>query len=209
MNITVIGASAGIGLLAVEKALESGHDVIALSRNTNALPDHPRLKKINGSSTSKETLLKATQHTDAIVITIGTKQKKGTTLFSDTANALIGISGHLRADIPILWVSGFGVGNSKPFLNFFMKMVIRLFLRDQYEDKTRMEKIMEESKLKWEFIRPGILTDGPESGYEVITSLFKSMKVGKISRKDVAGLLIKEAEQPTMLFQYPVPVSRK
>ncbi len=209
MKITIIGASAGVGFLTVEKALERGHYVTALSRNTNSLPLHPKLEKLMGSSTSQESLLEATIDADAIIITIGTKQKKGTTLFSDTANALMAISNSLPPDIPVLWVSGFGVGESKPFLNFFMKVVIRFFLEDQYEDKTKMEKIIAGSNLKWEIIRPGILTNGPSTSYKVMTNLFKGMKVGKISRRDVADLLIKEAEKPTMLFSYPVPVMEK
>lgn len=207
MNIAIVGASAGVGLLTVEKALERGHHITALSRNTEGIPDHPRLKKINGSATSKIDLLKVIEGTEAVIIAIGTKQKKGTTLFSETAYALTELGDHLPPGIPILWVSGFGTGESKPFLSFFMKMVIRLFLKDQYEDKTRMEKIIENSNLTWEIVRPGILTNGKDSKYEVLTKLFKGMKVGKISRRDVADLLINEVEKPTMLFQFPVPVS--
>jgi hypothetical protein len=70
-----------------------------------------------------------------------------------------------------------------------------------------MEQIIVNSKLIWEIVRPGILTNGPDSNYKVFTKLFKGVKVGKISRNDVADLLLKEAEKPTMLFQFPVPVS--
>ncbi|MFY0256004.1 NAD(P)-dependent oxidoreductase [Chitinophaga sp. 30R24] len=210
MNITIIGASAGVGLITVTKALAKGHHVTALSRNTATIPDHPLLKKIDGSSTSSEDLKNAVQGADAIIITIGTKQKKGTTLFSDTAKALIKITDASLRTKPVLVVSGFGTGDSSPYLSFFMRTVIRLFLKDQYEDKTKMEILLAGSPLKWEIVRPGILSDGPATdNYEVINTLYKGMKIGKISRNDVADFLLREAENPKMLHQYPALNTKK
>ena len=42
-QITVIGASAGVGLLCVTQALAKGHKVVALSRTTDSYPNHPNL----------------------------------------------------------------------------------------------------------------------------------------------------------------------
>jgi hypothetical protein len=84
-----------------------------------------------------------------------------------------------------------------------MKTVISLFLKDQYNNKTKMEEIITNSSLRWEIIRPGMLTNKDKSSaYKAITRLPKGMKVGKISRADVADYLIKEAEDLTRLYQY-------
>lgn len=203
MNIAIIGAGAGIGLESVILALKNGHSVTALSTNTDNIPNHPNLIKINGSATSPADLKNAVKGSDAVLITVGTKNKKATTLFSDIANTLVSVTDDLKFSSPVLVITGFGAGESKKYLSFFMQTVISLFLKDQYVNKTKMEEIITKSKMKWEIIRPGMLTNKEaESTYKVITGLEKGMKVGKISRADVANFLITEAENPTKIYQY-------
>ncbi|MBE9463469.1 NAD(P)-dependent oxidoreductase [Dyadobacter subterraneus] len=208
MKIAIIGASAGIGLAAVNQALERGHQVSALSRNTESIPDHKFLTKINGSATSVSDLKKVIQDVDSILVTIGTKDKKNTTLFSETARALIEAIRETNPDIPVLIITGFGAGESKNYLNLFMKLVIRFFLKDQYVDKTLMEQMITQSNLKWEIIRPGMLTDGKRTNrYQIKTKLERDIKIGKIARADVADFLLNQAENPGLLYQFPALTS--
>ncbi|KQB42657.1 NAD(P)-dependent oxidoreductase [Flavobacterium aquidurense] len=203
MNIAIIGAGAGIGLESVLKALKNGHIVTALSTNTDKIPNHPNLIKINGSATSPIDLKNAIKGSDAVLITVGTKNKKATTLFSDIASALLKVADELNFSSPVLVITGFGSGESKGYLSFFMKTVISLFLKDQYNNKTIMEELITKSKLKWEIVRPGMLTNkAATNSYKVLPKLEKGMKVGKISRLDVAHYLINEAKNPKMLHQY-------
>ncbi|MBO6200106.1 MAG: NAD(P)H-binding protein [Chryseobacterium sp.] len=203
MNIAIIGAGAGIGLESVNQALEKGHKVTALSTNTNHINDHPNLIKINGSATSPVDLKKAINDSEAVLITVGTKSKKATTLFSDIAKTLIHVSSELNFSSPVFVITGFGAGESKNYLSFFMRTVISLFLKDQYINKTEMEELIAKSDLKWEIIRPGMLTNGSAaSTYKVLSGLQKGMKVGKISRADVANFLVDEAENQRFIYQY-------
>ncbi|WP_172278124.1 NAD(P)-dependent oxidoreductase [Chryseobacterium sp. LAM-KRS1] len=203
MKIAVIGAGAGIGLQAVNKALKRGHTVKALSRNTDDIPDHPNLIKINGSATSASDLRSAITDTDTVMITVGTKNKKATTLFSDIAKTLIEVCKELNFSSPVLVITGFGAGESEKYLSFFMRTVISLFLKDQYSDKSRMETLITKSPIKWEIVRPGMLTNNADSSmYRTVRELHKGMKVGKISRAGVADFLVNEAENPKMLYQY-------
>lgn len=203
MNIAIIGAGAGIGLESVNQALEKGHKVRALSTNTNHIADHPNLIKINGSATSSIDLKKAIKDSDAVLITVGTKNKKATTLFSDIAKTVIDVTAELNFSPPVLVITGFGAGESKNYLSFFMRTIISLFLKDQYINKTEMEELITNSHLKWEIIRPGILTNGSATSiYRVLPSLQKGMKVGKISRSDVADFLVNEAENQRFIHQY-------
>lgn len=203
MNIAIIGAGAGIGLQAVKLALKKGHTVTALSTNTDQLPNHHNLIKIKGSATVSEDLRNAIINTDAVLITVGTKNKKATTLFSDIAKTLINVTDGQSFSSPVLVITGFGAGESKDYLGFFMRTVISLFLKDQYVNKTIMENLITSSSLRWEIVRPGMLTDGDlTSSFRVLSSLKKGMKVGKISRADVAHFLINEAENPKLLRQF-------
>lgn len=194
MNIAIVGAGAGIGLEAVNQALEKRYTVTALSTNVNGIARRPGLTIIQGSATTISDLKKVMLQSDALLITVGTKKKKNTTLFSEIARALVAAADEIQYTKPVLIITGFGAGESAPYLGFFMKTVIRLFLRDQYRDKTLMEQIIAASDLQWEIVRPGMLTNAPLTGrYRIFTALEPQMKVGKISRADVAEYLLKEA----------------
>jgi putative NADH-flavin reductase len=201
MNIAVIGASAGIGRETVQQALDGGHSVRALSRNNDTLPEHRSLTKVQGTVLSVEDLKKAITGTDAVLVTIGTKKKKGTTLFSDAAKAIVKATSDLNYDGNVIIVTGFGVGESAGYLSFFLRLIINLLLKDQYTDKTRMQEIITNSQMNWEIVMPGILTNGPlTSDYKVMSELSEGMKIGKISRKNVAHYLLKEAEHAKILY---------
>ncbi|RAJ35759.1 NAD(P)-dependent oxidoreductase [Pedobacter cryoconitis] len=204
MNITIIGASSGIGLATVEQALAQGHKVTALSTNTASIPLHVHLTKVNGSATSGSDLKSVMVGADVVIITIGTKNKKPNTLFSDTALALVKAGVELNFKAPVLIITGFGAGDSSRFLGFFMKTVILFFLKHQYINKTLMEEIVANSELNWEIVRPGMLSNGPlTKKYKVLPNLYKGIKIGKISRADVAAFLLEEAENPAFLKKYP------
>jgi putative NADH-flavin reductase len=205
MNIAIIGASAGIGSETVRLALQRGHTIKALSRNNAPLAEHQSLMKINGTALSVADLKAAIADTDVVIVTVGTKAKKGTTLFSELAKALVVAISETAYKGNVLVVSGFGTGDSAGYLNLFMRLMIRLLLKDQYKDKTLMEKIISESKVNWEFIKPGMLTNGPLiNSYKVITELYQGIKVHKISRTSVADYLVKEAELPKHLLNHVV-----
>ena len=199
MNITIIGASSGIGLITVKQALERGYHVTTLSRNIDTLPEHPSLTKVSGSATSSKDLKKATAQADIVIVTIGQHKNKQTSLFAETGQALI----QLQLKIPVLIITGFGAGESKPYNQFLFRLIIGTMLKKEYEDKTRMEQMLAGSSLQWGIVRPGMLTNGPLTGkYKVMSELYRGMKTKNISRADVAHFLLTQAERPTMIHQY-------
>lgn len=203
MNITVIGASAGVGLLAVQQALVKDHRVTTLSRKVVPIADHPQLTRLVGSATSVADLKITMQGADAVLVTIGTKSKKATTLFSDTAKALIQAAAELSFSAPVLAITGFGIGASSQYLNLFMRLVIKGLLNEQSQDKARLQEQFADSPLRWEIVQPGRLTNGPlTQAYQVIPTLYQGIKIGSISRADVADFMLREAEKPTRLYHY-------
>lgn len=183
MNITIIGASSGVGLLAVQQALAKGHQVTTLSRTNGTLPNHPRLIKVTGSATSASDLGQVLAGAEAVLVTVGTTKKNATPLFTDTARALLEATALAPLTAPVLVLTGFGAGASAAFLGWFMRLVIRLFLKQEYIDKTRLEEMLAHSSLQWQVVRPGMLTNGPRTGtYRVLPDLFSGMRVGKIAR---------------------------
>ncbi len=210
MNITIIGASAGIGLEAVKRGLNRNHSITTLSRSEIKIEDKNSINSILGDATNKEELKKVIQNADALVITLGTaKNMKTTTLFSDFAELIVEIHSENKIDVPVIFVTGFGAGESQNYVSWLVKMFLMYLLKDVYANKTKMEEIITQSDMKWTVVRPGRLLDKElTEKYRIENSLFKGINIGGINRADVADFLIKQAENQTYLMQY-VAISEK
>lgn len=204
MKITILGASAGVGLNAVESALQRGHQVTALSRSTAAYPQHPNLTVIKGSATNLDDLKPATAQAEAVLVTLGTGMStKPTQLYTHAAQALIQLQKETGTQVPFIILTGFGAGESGQYHSFIMSLVFKFILKAVYENKTAMEQMIAASPINWEFVRPGLLTKKPASGqYRTETNYYKGMNIGSISRVDVADFMVKQAENPSYLGQY-------
>ena len=210
MNITIIGASVGIGLETVKRGLDRNHSITTLSRSGIEIEEKKSLKVILGDATNKADLLSSIQNADAIIVTLGTsKNMNATTLFSDFAQLMVEIHKENKIDIPFIFVTGFGAGESKNYVPWLVKMFLKYFLKDVYADKTKMEEIITNSDLNWTVVRPGRLLDKElTEKYRVENKLFKGINIGGINRADVADFLIKQAEKQTELKKY-VALSEK
>ena len=210
MNITIIGASAGIGLEAVKRGLNRNHALTTLSRSEIEIEDKNSIHSILGDATKKGDLQKAILNAEALIITLGTaKNMKTTTLFSDFAKTLVEINSENKIDIPVIFVTGFGAGESQNYVSWLVKMFLKYLLKDIYADKTKMEEIITQSDMNWTVVRPGRLLDKElTEKYRIENTLFKGINIGGINRADVADFLIKQAEKQTELKTY-VAISEK
>jgi putative NADH-flavin reductase len=199
MNITIVGASAGIGLETVKRGLARNHTITTLSRSEVEIEGNNALLQMRGDATNKADVLNSIRYADALIVTLGTgKSMQPTTLFSDFAKNLVEINSQIKLDIPVVVVTGFGAGESKNFVSWPVKMFLKYFLKDVYADKTKMEEILTNSGLNWTVVRPGRLFDKERTeNFRIETKLFKGMKIGGINRSDVADFLIKQAENHT------------
>lgn len=210
MNITIIGASAGIGLEAVKRGLNRNHSITTLSRSEIEIEEIKSLKVILGDATNKADLLNSIQNADALIITLGTgKNMKATTLFSDFAALILEIHQENKINIPLIFVTGFGAGESRNYVSWIVKIFLKYLLKEVYADKTKMEEIITNSDMNWTVVRPGrLLEKGLTEKYRIENTLFKGIKIGGINRADVADFLIKQAEKQTELKKY-IAISEK
>jgi putative NADH-flavin reductase len=204
MNITIIGASAGIGLETVKRGLNRNHSITTLSRSEIEIEEKKSLNMILGDATNKADLINSIQHTDAIIVTLGTgRNMKATTLFSDFSKLIMEINREKKMDVPFIFVTGFGAGESKNYVPWMVKLFLKYLLKDVYADKTKMEEIITNSDLNWTVVRPGRLLDKElTEKYRIENTLFKGINIGGINRADVADFLIKQAEKQTELKKY-------
>ena len=210
MNIAIIGASAGIGLQTVIRGLNRNHSITSLSRSEIEIEEKKSLKMILGDATNKADLLNSIQNADAIIVTLGArKNMKSTTLFSDFSKLIVEIHIENKIEIPLIFVTGFGAGESKNYVPWLVKMFLKYLLKDVYADKTKMEEIITNSDMNWTVVRPGRLLDnGLTEKYRIENTLFKGINIGGINRADVADFLIKQAEKQTELKKY-IAISEK
>jgi hypothetical protein len=114
-----------------------------------------------------------------------------------------------KINVPFLFVTGFGAGESKNYVSWLIKLFLKYLLKDVYADKTKMEEIITESALNWTVVRPGRLLDKAlTEKYRVENKLYKGINIGGINRADVADFLIKQAENQTELKNY-IGISEK
>ncbi|MEI6524274.1 MAG: NAD(P)H-binding protein [Bacteroidota bacterium] len=204
MNITIIGASAGIGLETVKRGLIRKHSITTLSRSEIGIEGKKSLNRILGDATNKADVLNSIQNADAIIVTLGTaKNMKATSLFSDFAKLIVEINRENKIDIPFIFVTGFGAGESKNYVPWLVKLFLKYLLKDVYADKTKMEEIITNSDMNWTVVRPGRLLDKElTEKYRIENKLYKGINIGGINRADVADFLIKQAEKQTELKKY-------
>ncbi len=203
MKITIIGASAGIGLQCARLALEKGHEVTTLSRRVVPLPDRAKLKRVQGSATSPNDVKAVVDGAGAILVTLGVKSPLATTLFSDSARLLLQVLQETGSSATLLVLTGFGTGDSWNYNALPMKILFTLLLKKVYADKSEQERLVTAGYPRWEIVRPGRLTNGAMTGrYRVLDELVNGMRVGAISRADVAHFMLAQAEHPTYLSKY-------
>lgn len=203
MKITVIGASAGVGLQVTRLALEKKHEVTSLSRRIVPLPDHVNLRRVQGSATNLNDVRAVVEGAAAILMTLGVKSPFATTLFSDSARVLLRVLQETGSSATLIVLTGFGAGESWSYNSFPMKVLFTLLLKAVYADKSEQERLIAGGYPRWEVVRPGRLTNSDMTGhYRILEDLVTGMRVGAISRADVAHFMVAQAEHPTYLGKY-------
>ena len=209
MRILVIGASGGIGLETVTRALDEGHAVRAFARGADRIAlTHAALEPVAGDATDPAALRGALERVDAVIQALGVapglrRTLAPVTLFSESTRCLI--PEMERAGVQrLVAVTGFGAGESRGALSPPERLAHRLLLGRAYDDKDRQERLIRDSALDWLIVRPTILTNGPGRGRYRVLRAPGSWRSGLIARRDVADFLVREAAQPDLHREAPV-----
>ena len=195
MKILVLGASGGTGRHVVEQALGHGHDVVALVRDPSRFRLwNEHLKVVTGDVTDPVAVQTAVQGCDAVISALGSRGERPVSVYSDgVANTIRAMTA--RGIRRLVVVSSSGVGANASQLSFAARAMRSLpGLRPVYEDMERMEGDVMLSDLDWTIVRPAALTDGPLTGVYRVVEGNMVPKGSKISRADVAALLLKCAQ---------------
>ncbi len=206
MRLLVIGASRGIGLQVVHKALDQGHQVTACARAVTEIGiSHPYLHRQRADVLDFFALQRIVPGHDAVVISLGilpTFDK--VRLFSEGTRNLIDAmhAAHIKR---LIVVTGIGTGDSRGHGGFFYDKLFQPFvLRTIYKDKERQEGLVRKSNLDWTIVRPGFLTNGDATQNVQVHTELQGVIAGKVSRADVAEFILHELDQPQ--YQQKTPL---
>jgi putative NADH-flavin reductase len=208
-TVLIIGASRGIGLETLKRAIKSGYKVRALARSAGNIPvSHPNLEKVTGDALDRGEVKKALAGVDAVIQTLGIAASpemifKPVRLFSKATRVLVTAMEETGVK-RLICVTGFGAGDSRNKGGFLYNTAFHLFLGRVYDDKDAQEHIIRKSKLEWLIARPVILTNGPRTGSYRVLANPKDWRCGFISRANVADFLVKQIDDDTLIRKTPV-----
>jgi len=206
MRVLVIGASGGTGRELVKQALERGHQVTALVRNSRKLSVRDdALRIVEGDVLDPRSLNQAMEGSDAVLCALGHKKwfYPNRILSAGTQNIVdaMKVAGVRR----LICETSLGVGNSFGRLGIYYTLfVVPFILPFYYWDKYRQEQVIRASGTDWVIVRPAALTNGPKRGkYRHGPRVGSWLLTLRISRADVADFMLNQLTDDTYLCSAP------
>ncbi|WP_433451914.1 NAD(P)-dependent oxidoreductase [Streptomyces sp. CA-142005] len=193
MNLTVFGATGGIGRELVRQALGSGHRVTAVVRDPARLDvTGDALEVVRADLTDPEELRTAVRGRDAVLSGLGARSRKDAgvaTRLTRTVLRAMEAEGVRR----LLVVSAGPVGPDPAgdgALDRAMRGLVSAVLKDVYTDLRGMEAELARSGTDWTSVRPPRLQNKPVTGsYRTVVGGFPR-KGRFIARADVAHAML-------------------
>lgn len=201
MKVTILGASGRIGRLVLEQALGDGHDVTVLVRDPDRLGAVPsRVTVVTGTVHDGDATDRAVASAEVVISAIGPdanapdQVEKLRSGMRRTIEAM-----HRHRVRRIVNLSGAGItapGEAKPVFDRVATRIVRLFSRHVVAAKQAEYDELAKTDLEWVAVRPALVTDGPRTGRYAAGP--NELRPGaRISRADVAHLMLAQAREPT------------
>ncbi|MEM7723289.1 MAG: NAD(P)-binding oxidoreductase [Pseudomonadota bacterium] len=197
--ILIMGATSGIGAMAVAEASSRGLRVRAFARSADKLDATDLIEPVAGDARSTDDVSAALAGAQAVIYALGIKERlamlwEEETLFSETTRVLLKAmeeTGVRR----LVAVTGFGAGRSRQAMSTLESLGHKAVLGRPYADKDRQEELILASDTDYTIARPVILTKGAKVGNIRVLREPSEWRNGLISRADVASYLVDAVEQ--------------
>jgi putative NADH-flavin reductase len=216
MQLTVFGASGGIGSQVVTLATQRGHQVRAIYRSTPQTPPPlPAEVLLARDIFDPAVAASAIRGADVVVTAVGpnfaTRHNPRTAMTSPPdlhqrlARTLIAGMKESAAPTRLITVSTASMGPADNLMGAGHRLLFRFFrtvlvpnLGRVGQDLRAMEEELAASGLDWHALRPVKLTDGPLTGHIQASD---RVTIKSISRADVAWHILTLAEDPAPHLQ--------
>jgi putative NADH-flavin reductase len=205
MELTVFGATGGIGQEIVRQALDAGHRVTAVVRDPARLTvTGPGLHVFTAELTDPEVLRPAVAGRAAVLSGLGARRRQDAGIAASVTRPV------LRAveaeGVPrFLAVSAGPLGPDPEGQPFLLRRVVtplvKTVLKDIYADLAAMEDEIRHSAVDWTVVRPPRLLNKPVTG-AYRTALNANLRGGgTIGRADVAHAMLSFIDDSTTVKQ--------
>lgn len=197
MKVAIFGATGKTGLELVKRALDKGHTVTVLVRDSTRIQEKAGvLKVVTGDVNDSASVELCVKGQDAVICALGSKD-----LFKNSkirSNGTINIIKAMKKwDVQRLVVmSAMGVGESWSNLSLLNKLFFAILMPAARQDHESQESAVKTSGLDWTIIRPSGLKDTPHTGVYLVGENIRA-KTAVISRGDVADLMLYALETKT------------
>lgn len=200
MRIVVFGAAGRTGRLIVERALGHGHEVTAFIHETSPDTTDPSLITALGDVRDFGAVEAAVTGQHAVAVALSQGSGRGRDIHeAGIANVIHAMAAQdVRRLAAVSAAGAFARADKRMSLAF--RALIATAMRPVYDDLEAMERRIMASALDWTIVRPVGLSDEPASGqYRVSLDGSLLPKTARISRADVASVVVKAIETDTYL----------
>jgi nucleoside-diphosphate-sugar epimerase len=205
MKLAIFGATGRTGQLAVEKALDAGHEVFALARTPSKLViqanQDGRLHVVQGNAEDPAAVERTIAGTDAVISLLAPNR-------AAMKHMVAAMKKHgVRR---LVAVGGAGVpqpGDKPTAINNFISVLIKLISRRVYEEGVAYVQTVQASDRDWTVIRTPRLVDKPATGEFYVGPLSKEMGL-VLSRADLADFVLREVENNSHVHSAPVVANK-
>ncbi|MEU5599094.1 NAD(P)-binding oxidoreductase [Streptomyces sp. NPDC020298] len=204
MNLTVFGATGGIGQEIVRQALAAGHRVTAVVRDPARLNvAGAGLEVFRADLADPESVRPAVAGRDAVLSGLGARSRKDAGVAARLTRTVLRAM-EAEGVRRVLVVSAGPVGpepEGDGFLDRGMRGIVSALLKDVYADLREMEDELARSGTDWTSVRPPRLQDKPLTGsYRTVVGGFPP-KGRFIARADVAHAMLAMIDDPGTVKQ--------
>ncbi|MEW2552045.1 NAD(P)H-binding protein [Streptomyces zhihengii] len=199
MELTVFGATGGIGREIVRQALDAGHGVTAVVRDPARLDaSGPRLKVFPADLTDPDALRPAVAGRDAVLSGLGARRKADAGVAARLTRVVLAAM-EAEEVRRLLVVSAAPLGapaGRDPLPDRAMTALVGAVLKDVYTDLRAMEEALARSAADWTAVRPPRLVDRPLTGRYRTAVGVNPRSARVIGRADVAHAMLAMTADP-------------
>lgn len=200
MKLAIVGATGGTGQELTELAIDTGHEVRALTRSPHKL-SHGEVTIVEGNVLDEDDVRTTVDGTDAVVCLLGkTPGNPEDVVSRGTANIVEVMEEGVSDRLVVL--TSMGLGSSIRQVPWYVRIANATLLTELMADKARQEEIVMASDLDWTIVRPGGLTDGSRTD-QYLHGADINATAGPISRADVAAFILRIIEHDSYVRETP------
>jgi putative NADH-flavin reductase len=203
-TLAVFGATGKTGLALIAEARQRGWQVQALVRGAaGTLEGQSGVEIVRGEFSSLERLQATIVGASAVCCVFGPRPPFTDVFCANATRAVIAAMQHTSTHRLIVQ-TGAMVGQNLPNWTLAWRLMTSMYQRQQPKaarDRLEQERLVRQSGLDWTIIKPPRLTDGAASRHVRVAANLRVGMLSKISRADLATVLMDEVEQPRFVGQ--------